>query len=257
MLKNHMARYYTYTKQLLFLQRRTTNTDVFLSSYPKSGNTWARFILGNIYTELLGNKEKINFHSIHKYIPEVGNTPILDFGTLPRVFKTHSTYRKHFKKVIYIVRDPFDTLYSYYQYLNGEKGINITIQELVHHSNYGIDALVNHIESYLRGCERLLLISYEDMHHACKECVMKMCRFLNINPESGLIKSAIEKSSFRNMRTIEQKKGRPMGNKNFTFTRSGVIGEGNKIPQKEREYIIERLTRSPFLYFNYVRSIDL
>ncbi|HHG83445.1 MAG TPA: hypothetical protein ENJ82_01750, partial [Bacteroidetes bacterium] len=153
---------------------------------------------------------------------------------------------------IYITRDPFDTLYSYHQYLNGEKGIDITIQQLVHHPDYGIDALINHTESYIRGCQHLLLISYENLHSECEKCVIKMCNFLNINPEDSVIKSAIEKSSFSNMRTTEKNKGRPMGNKNFTFTRSGIIGEGKKIPEKEKEYIIERLTHSPFLYFNYV-----
>ena len=41
--------------------------DVFIVSYPKSGNTWVRFILAN----LLAPGERITFRNIDNYVADV------------------------------------------------------------------------------------------------------------------------------------------------------------------------------------------
>jgi len=41
--------------------------DVFLVSYPRSGNTWARFLLGS----LIGGSEPVTFSNIESRIPEI------------------------------------------------------------------------------------------------------------------------------------------------------------------------------------------
>ncbi|HED06183.1 MAG TPA: hypothetical protein ENI61_05815, partial [Ignavibacteria bacterium] len=96
------------------------NKRILLASFPKSGNTWIRFILGNIYNKIEKQTNSIDFYSIHKIIPEQGQKA-LEFKNLPQIFKTHGLYEKNFEKVILILRNPSDTLYSYYKYLNGEK----------------------------------------------------------------------------------------------------------------------------------------
>ena len=83
---------------------------IILASYPKSGNTWLRFILSHLYS--VGNVE-VSFETIEQLIPGVVKPwkrlfikQMLD----PPVFKSHSHYvesNSHCRN-IYIVRDPRD-----------------------------------------------------------------------------------------------------------------------------------------------------
>ena len=51
--------------------------DIFITSYPKSGNTWLHFLL----TNLLQQQEEINFHTVYNYVPEIGKQEEI-IGTL-------------------------------------------------------------------------------------------------------------------------------------------------------------------------------
>ena len=59
--------------------------DIFITSYPKSGNTWLRFLLANL---LKRHEEEIDFHTVHNYVPEVGKqADIIKTLKRPRIFK--------------------------------------------------------------------------------------------------------------------------------------------------------------------------
>jgi hypothetical protein len=54
--------------------------DVFLVSYPRSGNTWTRFLLGN----LIYQDEPVTFANIESRIPEIYFNPDHKMRKLPR-----------------------------------------------------------------------------------------------------------------------------------------------------------------------------
>lgn len=85
--------------------------DIFLVSYPKSGNTWLRFLFGNLIYE-----EGVNFTNIISKIPDIytSSKQELDSIKSPRIIKSHEPFLKCFQKVIYIYRDPKDVVVSYY-----------------------------------------------------------------------------------------------------------------------------------------------
>ena len=88
--------------------------DVFIVSYPRSGNTWTRFLIANlIYPE-----EAITFANMEWKIPDVyKNTRRQLLRTpRPRILKSHEYFDPRYKKVIYIVRDPRDVALSYYHF---------------------------------------------------------------------------------------------------------------------------------------------
>ena len=70
--------------------------DTFVVSYPKSGNTWVRFLLANaLYPDA-----KVDFHTIHELIPEVGNEETRRSGLpRPRLFKSHAPYQPAYPRV--------------------------------------------------------------------------------------------------------------------------------------------------------------
>ena len=100
--------------------------DVFIVSYPRSGNTWMRFLVG----ELVFQKE-IDFHNLRELIPDIyiyGCThSFLESLNRPRYIKSHEPYDPRYPKVIYLVRDPRDVAISYYNWLLKFKKITIDI----------------------------------------------------------------------------------------------------------------------------------
>lgn len=90
--------------------------DVFIVSYPKSGNTWTRFLIANIISE---PGLEVDFKNIDFLVPDIyqaSNNQLAKMDS-PRYLKSHEYFDPRYKKVIYIVRDPRDVLVSYYYYL--------------------------------------------------------------------------------------------------------------------------------------------
>jgi len=88
--------------------------DIFLVSYPRSGNTWTRFLIGN----LIHPEDPVTFANIESRIPEIHLFADRVLGRLPRprILKSHEYFDHRYKRVIYIVRDPRDVATSMYHY---------------------------------------------------------------------------------------------------------------------------------------------
>jgi estrone sulfotransferase len=85
------------------------STDVFLASYPRSGNTMLRFMLGEALSGVPSN-----FDQIQRIVPEIGvhgeAYPLVPGGG--RLIKTHELYQSKYRRAIYIVRDVRDVMLS-------------------------------------------------------------------------------------------------------------------------------------------------
>lgn len=234
------------------------DTIFYLTSFPRSGNTWVNFTIANMYNQLTGRFPEIDFFNIHDINPEIkSNVPERKeplFKDLPWVFMTHLPYKSDFKNVILVIRNPWDVLYSYYHYLNGERLRNLSLSEVIKHKKYGIQTLVEHNESYIRNCSNLLIITYENMHSYPIKETRKISRFLDLDLNDRMIKFAVKKARFKSMRKVEKEKGRKYGTPGFLFTRKGEIGEGVKEIKKHKElndYILTNIKRSPLLFLLY------
>lgn len=192
--------------------------DVFLVSYPRSGNTWTRFLIGN----LIYQDDPITFANIEERIPEVYFNPDRKLRTLPRprILKSHECFQPHYPRVIYIVRDPRDVAVSYYHH--NLKAGNIP-------DGYPMDDFIprfmraefdtkmgswyDSVLSWLRlrqGREGFLLLRYEAMK---KDPVgelrrtaefLELCRFARIDTAREKLERAVELSSPERMRELEK-----------------------------------------------------
>src|ERR1700679_2893267 len=88
--------------------------DVFLVSFPKSGNTWTRFLVAN----LVFPEQRADFGNIHDLVPDPGATTKRRLHNMPRprIIKSHECFDPRYPRVIYIVRDPRDVAVSQYHY---------------------------------------------------------------------------------------------------------------------------------------------
>jgi hypothetical protein len=215
--------------------------DIFLVSYPKSGNTWTRFLLGN----LTSPNEQITFANVESKVPDIyaRSKKSLKRVPRPRVIKSHECFDPRYRRVIYIVRDPRDVAVSCYHY--DRKGRNIPDDFPVHtyvttrfmktdeyFGTWGEHAgswLVNsrnifhlsrlksgflgtpgswgeNVMSWLgaRGHDRqFLLVRYEDLLDDAHREMSRIAEFLNLNGSPERISRAVELSSADNMRKLE------------------------------------------------------
>lgn len=93
-------------------------SDVYLVSYPRSGNTWLRAVIA----EIMFGESGQSLLDLNHYVPDIYELPPADdlWPADWHVVKTHETYqysnRNKFERVIYILRDPRDVALSYHRY---------------------------------------------------------------------------------------------------------------------------------------------
>ncbi len=186
--------------------------DVFIVSYPRSGNTWTRFLIAN----LIYQEEPITFANIEQKIPDVyKNTRRQLLRTpRPRVLKSHEYFDPRYKKVIYIVRDPRDVAVSYYHFARKYK----KIEDGYPLEGYLARFIAGEVDDYgswkenvgswlatRQGTDSFLLLRYEDMlEHTASE-LAKVASLLGIERSPGQIARAVELSSADRMRDLEKK----------------------------------------------------
>src|SRR5271166_567305 len=88
--------------------------DIFLVSYPKSVNTWTRFLVAN----LLYPEKHPDFSNINELIPDpeaLSQRHLLSMPR-PRALKSHQYFDPRYQKIVYVVRDPRDVALSQYHF---------------------------------------------------------------------------------------------------------------------------------------------
>ena len=185
--------------------------DTFLVSYPKSGNTWARFLIAN----LVRPHEKIDFSNVNRVIPgtEVTRNRDLMRTPRPRIIKSHQYFDPRYPRVIYIVRDPRDVVVSQYHFQRKRNVVadQYPLSEYVGRFVAGQTSFYGswgeHVASWLatrHGRPGFLLLRYEDMVEDTARELSKVASFLGLSSTPEMILQAVERSSADRMRTLEK-----------------------------------------------------
>jgi len=193
--------------------------NIFLASYPKSGNTWLRSIIGNFYNFdkdfSLNDLKLIPLLSIKKHFSEFENKVYINNDELHfdwvsqniikcqnilnnkenhlNIFKTHSARHKNFTNetvnagFIYIVRDPRDIIVSLKNFSGRE--IDKTIDEFLFSKSLmittnGAQELLStwelNVQSWINyNSVPRLIMRYEDLKLNPKEIILNIKEFLN------------------------------------------------------------------------------
>jgi len=204
----------------------TKEQDVFLAGYPKSGNTW----LQNIITGLILNMDTNNLSDLlsQTIVPDVHNSKFYQRFYKTMYFKTHHLPLPNYQKVIHLVRDGRDVLWSYYQmHLNMNK--LITLQEIVI-KDKGLFpcSWQEHTRAWLDNPyeAKILRIRYELLLNDPLSELKKICEFVELERTEKDLRIIMEGNSFQQMKKKEEIFGKynvhfnPKGN----FLRKGITG---------------------------------
>ncbi len=190
--------------------------DVYLVSYPRSGNTWARFLIAN----LVDTDNPPSFADIEARIPAINlwSDRTLRRVPRPRILKSHEYFDPRYKRVIYIVRDPRDVAVSSYHYAIKRRDLadGYPVERFVPRfiageffsdfANWG-----DHVRSWLGTRQRekgFLLLRYEEMLASLEPELTKIASFLNVDTSPDRLSRCAELSSVERLRELERKQSR-------------------------------------------------
>jgi hypothetical protein len=188
--------------------------DTFIVSFPRSGNTWTRFLIGN----LVQPSGPITFLNVERVIPDTSALSKSDLEHIPRprILKSHQHFDPRYKKVIYIVRDPRDVVLSHYNWqrkyreIDDQYPLERYISRFIAGDLAGWGSWGEHVLSWLatrHNCSGFLLLRYEAMHAEPIRELGRVATFLGIEATREALATAVERSSADNMRRMEKTQG--------------------------------------------------
>ena len=184
--------------------------DVFLASYPRSGNHFVRFIiLSARYFQNYG-VFPCDFSTMSS-IPDVHNQDVHLALEIPRIIKTHFPYDPRYRNVIHLVRDPRDVAVSYYHYacksprlffeavddqLKIHKFVDLFVRGKTWPCDYGF-----HTQSFISASDKInyIRIDYERLLLEPVIETKKLLAFLKISLNDEAVEALVKHTKFDNM----------------------------------------------------------
>jgi hypothetical protein len=227
--------------------------DVFISSYPKSGNTWTRFLIAN----LIHPQEPASFINIDYILPDpdLRSRNFLKRCPRPRILKSHHPFDPRYKRVVCIVRDPRDVAVSQYHFqikrgvIKSDSPIETFLQRFLAGETNGYGSWGQNVGSWLiarYNSPGFLLLRYEDLLEDPERGLAKVATLLGLTVGHQDLIRAVELSSADRMRKLEKLQAKRWSStsatrKDLPFVRSALAGEWKSaLPQPE----VERIERA-------------
>jgi hypothetical protein len=242
------------------------SSQVFIVSYPKSGRTWLRFLVGKaieLHFELVlpNAGEVLETNRLSRLDPRV---PMVRFThdddphlkPIDRLQRDKSAYRG--RDVVLLARDPRDVVVSsYYQQTRrarslGEPGFDGTLSDFIHHPNFGIRNIVAFLNIWAAASNaprRFMLTQYEAMQDDASRELRRVLDFIGLSEISAdVVDSAVKLGSFDNMKQLERGDALGAGRMRPTDgadpesykARRGVVGGyANELSENDRTFVDE------------------
>ena len=235
---------------------------ILMYGYPKSGNTWLRFLLYN-YCNLLLNNEEVETISYNRL--NILQNNIMDRGTtflpekgFPLFYRTHRINKRTynlFDKKIFIHRNPLDTLISSYYFFKDRevpfsddpKNLRDKLHNVDFYITYKIDEWIRFFNASVKCAD--IVMNYSNIKLDAEKELTELINFLEWNLDTKLIKKSVRFSSFNEVKKMGREKMQKYGNGpkdgrfKGEFTRSGK--EGQFYTELKKETINSVLNKFP------------
>lgn len=220
-------------------------TDTFISSYPKSGNTWVRFLIANMHHP----SRTITFRNLEEHVPMMKRSPdIVAEMNPPRFMKTHMPHFTHFPRCIYIYRDVRDVAISYYHFAQQHGWHDGTLSDFVRDEWPWTDIwlswdqhVIQAIEEAERRPDNFLVLQYETMLEQPLAEARRLANFCDLDLTDAELQTAVKDSSFDNLQSIEDEYGHETEDDDVTFFRKGDRRQWeSELDTSDQEILLER-----------------
>jgi Sulfotransferase domain len=238
---NLALRVFRKTRNRARLAANATIATSFLTSYPKSGRTWLRFILSNYFNAAADLKVGVDLHSTFSIVPNFDCDPVRGIpafhranfrSRIPLILVTHHAYRRSIflnRPIIFMVRDPRDVLVSAYFHATRHKHrFEGDISEFLVNSDQGLEPLIAYLNGWAEGLQhhRHCVLSYEALAANPESAAAEVLSFLNYAIDPKLVRQAVASSNFQAMRDRERTEGIPAHSYDLTDNESLRMRKG-------------------------------
>lgn len=177
------------------------NLRTALASFPRSGNTWVRFLLEKAVGQLCGSIYK------DRIMPRTGDGLAI---------KTHALDSKKYDRAIHILRNPFDVIESYYHWK-----LNVAEQKDVDWNKHVRETTREwreHTEHWSNTRYSVHRARYEDLKARTADELARMVTWLGYDTKPDQITRAVEEGQIEKMRESHGELGKK-------FFRRGEVGK--------------------------------
>lgn len=196
---------------------RNASVDVFIVSFPKTGRTWLRMLIGKIFCEHfhIDKKFLLDTYQLTKFagtqcviFTHDGPFNLPDFSPYHQLSFHTRQYRK--KKVIFLIRDIRDTIVSFYfQHTKRTHLFTGDIHQFIRDEQLGIKKILTFYNLWYQHQDiprDFLLIRYEELSRNPMPILHETLNFLEVEQvQPEILQQAIVFSSFDNMKQLERK----------------------------------------------------
>jgi hypothetical protein len=236
-------------------------TDAFIVSHPKCGRTWLTVMLVKAINEAYGlaDDRSLNLYRATRRAglqrtqlthDRTSAALALPYSRLPT---DKSSFRS--KKVLFVTREPKDTLVSFYYHVSRRMRpvyrYHGDLSQFIRDERYGIRKLLTfqgiwHANRHVP--KDFLVVTYEDLHEDPHGALRRALAFLGAERvPDRVIASAVEFARFDNMRAMERQQ---------TYTSRALRGRGSSDPDTFKVRRGERGGYRSELSADDVRYID-
>lgn len=227
--------------------------DILLCSFPRSGNTWVRFMYCHLLVILDGhNIPEVDFPLLNEIMPAIGAGNVSDdwgFAPYPRLVKTHARWLPFFRgrRSVVLVRDPRDVMVSYYHFQKDRSRIyEGSFSSFIRHPRYGLRRWFNHLKSWHGKWD--LVVTYEDLKTDTLEQFNRIIDFLGVDANRKHLLEAINRSKIDRIRRADKSTSK---NSNARFARKGKTQQWTTYFSDEDRMLYQQLKEKYNWQYNF------
>lgn len=221
--------------RLLFLRHRGLKPcDVFLASYPKSGNTWLRHLLTFVVTKQ-STPWRGGLDGVSNLVGKHFELPLLAKGG-GRLIKTHEAYREKYRRAVLLLRDGRDVAISEYFYQKAyaahfsvyENSFEVFLRRFLEGKTNGYSSWHHHTMSWtdaaIKRPNQILAVPFDDLKSDTQLTLRKIVDFIGIEASNETIQSAVADTTVSAMKLKESEYWKSVGKPSPEFIRGGKSG---------------------------------
>jgi hypothetical protein len=185
--------------------------------YPKTGNTWLRYLLGQYVCHAYDLSELPLFDPAEKKALKAAGYkgPFGSFTHAPLTWDTQTAADLNFQntvapfkgqRVLLLARHPLDVVVSHYMHMRYRlDSCDMDLMAFATDPVWGLEKMAKFYKLWAQRSDNVHMVRYEALSAAAAPELEQIIKFTGMRHDAEAVKKAVENASFENMKGLENK----------------------------------------------------